>query len=351
MASKLGRNKPCRCGSGKKYKKCCLLADQARESEELRARADMKPPTPVVSELAKALSLGPPKVPRSETERQCPHAKVAALSTEQIVERLGQHGIVVTLEQFRELARGQERAWSIGEEVWLSDLQTELDGDSREFVCLAGWALWQRWLTDGPSAVTRRDWLEGGHELMVKNNAAGACDLWLPLWEWMRPLLTPLMRRMDAADLLLGGDQFMLNWTQDLCQELRNASLRQPEYVAPGIRYCEQVIAQFTEEQRSVLDYFRCDMADLLVLAGERQKAQAILTEIIEARPDEAIGYVQLAEALTLRSDDPADRQRAVSLLEQALARPVVDAGDWDVEARLEGLRESSAKSPATTTS
>lgn len=29
MASKIGRNAPCPCGSGKKYKKCCLAADEA----------------------------------------------------------------------------------------------------------------------------------------------------------------------------------------------------------------------------------------------------------------------------------------------------------------------------------
>ena len=27
--SKIGRNDPCPCGSGKKYKKCCLRKDQA----------------------------------------------------------------------------------------------------------------------------------------------------------------------------------------------------------------------------------------------------------------------------------------------------------------------------------
>jgi hypothetical protein len=33
----IGRNDPCPCKSGKKYKKCCMPADQARVSEQLRA--------------------------------------------------------------------------------------------------------------------------------------------------------------------------------------------------------------------------------------------------------------------------------------------------------------------------
>jgi hypothetical protein len=33
MAAKIGRNDPCRCGSGKKYKRCCLESDEAAARE------------------------------------------------------------------------------------------------------------------------------------------------------------------------------------------------------------------------------------------------------------------------------------------------------------------------------
>ena len=36
-----GRNDPCPCGSGKKYKKCCLANEEAAEREKL-ARAEAK---------------------------------------------------------------------------------------------------------------------------------------------------------------------------------------------------------------------------------------------------------------------------------------------------------------------
>ena len=34
MPTKIGRNDPCPCGSGKKYKQCCLEKDQASEHEK-----------------------------------------------------------------------------------------------------------------------------------------------------------------------------------------------------------------------------------------------------------------------------------------------------------------------------
>jgi hypothetical protein len=37
--TKLGRNDPCHCGSGQKYKKCCATKDEAARSRELSAQA------------------------------------------------------------------------------------------------------------------------------------------------------------------------------------------------------------------------------------------------------------------------------------------------------------------------
>jgi hypothetical protein len=39
-----GRNDPCHCGSGKKYKHCCLAKDEAAEREKLAAEEKAAPP-------------------------------------------------------------------------------------------------------------------------------------------------------------------------------------------------------------------------------------------------------------------------------------------------------------------
>jgi hypothetical protein len=36
---KIGRNDPCHCGSGQKYKKCCAAKDDAARSAEIAAQA------------------------------------------------------------------------------------------------------------------------------------------------------------------------------------------------------------------------------------------------------------------------------------------------------------------------
>ena len=39
MTISIGRNDPCRCGSGKKYKKCCLEKDEAAKLRQAAAEA------------------------------------------------------------------------------------------------------------------------------------------------------------------------------------------------------------------------------------------------------------------------------------------------------------------------
>lgn len=45
MPANLGRNDPCPCGSGKKYKQCHLGADEAKQ-REARAKATAAAPSP-----------------------------------------------------------------------------------------------------------------------------------------------------------------------------------------------------------------------------------------------------------------------------------------------------------------
>jgi hypothetical protein len=44
-AARPGRNEPCHCGSGKKYKQCCLAKDEA-EARQARAEAADQEPVP-----------------------------------------------------------------------------------------------------------------------------------------------------------------------------------------------------------------------------------------------------------------------------------------------------------------
>ena len=53
MEANLGRNDPCHCGSGKKYKQCCLVKDEAA-ARTARAKAAAEAPPPAADAAAPA---------------------------------------------------------------------------------------------------------------------------------------------------------------------------------------------------------------------------------------------------------------------------------------------------------
>ncbi len=58
MSATTGRNDPCHCGSGKKYKQCHLAADEAK-ARQAREKAAAAAPAPAAAETAKAASAPP----------------------------------------------------------------------------------------------------------------------------------------------------------------------------------------------------------------------------------------------------------------------------------------------------
>ena len=75
---------------------------------------------------------------------------------------------------------------------------------------------------------------------------------------------------------------------------------------------------------------------------GRDEEGERLFLKLIEQHPDRAAGYVGLSDELSDRSKQswrPADIARAVAVLEQALARPVADAADFDIENRLKVCR------------
>ncbi len=66
----VGRNDPCPCGSGKKYKHCCLEKDEAL-AREARAKADAEAPLPA-HDAAKPAPVAAPKPPTKQPWKRGP---------------------------------------------------------------------------------------------------------------------------------------------------------------------------------------------------------------------------------------------------------------------------------------
>jgi len=361
--TKIGRNASCPCGSGKKYKKCCLgKEDPPRSVTESGAPAlpTRAPPSNLASRdwsaemspyvVAKLFEESErfARMQRSEPERArhfYTPCKVAALSTEEIVDRLRKLGVDATRGAYLAQAKGRTSAWALSEPWREASLTKPLSRYDDDFLGLAACELWRRYCPERPSIEMLDDEMQAGYRRSMEGEGAQACAHWARVWETIRERLRPEMRTINDAVAVFSGMQSLYNWIQDYLIALRNVAVDERGYAKTGVRLCEDVLAQFPDEDELFLINFRGDMGELLCFAGEPERGERVFLELIRDYPDTASGYARLADLLgygPTPGSEPIDRQRAQQVLEEALARPVTDAADYDLKFRLSDLRRTS---------
>jgi len=365
--TKISRNAPCHCGSGKKYKKCCL--DQDREGGASRRTLSPVSPeasfdtidNPLASRFA---STSPYVVARifeaseefatiqrrdpDEARRFWIPGRMAALETEEIVTRLRKLGIDGRREAYLKLVGDRTSAWNLSES-WRTKIHHRLSQHEKDFLGIAACELWKRYCPERPSVEMLDDWMQEGYQAAMNGQGAQACDRWWPVWEIIRSRLTAHMRTCDRAAVVFEGTQVVYNWVQDFQLELHNAALDQPRYADLGVRLCEEVLGQFSEEDELFRLNFRTDLGEFYYMAGRPEDGERVLLALIHDHPDRAAGYARLADILAYGirpHQGPIDPQRAQTLLEAALARPVTDAEHYGLKDLLQDLRDSNVANP-----
>lgn len=333
-----GRNDPCPCGSGKKYKKCCLPRldspgpSGARSTAvPPRGRIFRGPPigregcnfTPhlihtlirtggrdreigggglapyTIAQLVRDdRGIVDPALRRAVARhrRGWTVEKVRAMKTEEIEERLRQLGTGYDRERFLTEAAIGYSAWELSIPWTERDafVGTDLDLD---FAGFAACELWRRLLPDRPSMETIDDRMQAGYECAgVTGGEPVACDIWWRLWEILRGRFTPAMRTVDEAGVLFRGTQAFGNWLSDFEFHLENGAARGGPLAEMGRRFCSERIAQFTDEPAKRQASMRCTLATFLFDLARPDEAEAVLEEAVQRWPDSPWPYIYLAD-------------------------------------------------------
>jgi len=361
-AAKIGRNDPCPCGSGKKYKKCCL-------GKAFDGNQDPSPPFESVGPgtvssparttgvhvapytLAKLLDDEDRVVRLTGGERasfanRWSPRKMAALSTESIEEGLLSRGIEYSRPAFVGAAHGYVSAWDAAH-CWDKG-GSEGAAWSDGFVGLAACELWRRFCPSRPSLEMIDDWMSDGYQQLEGRRSLAALELWMQAWTGLRPLVQPQTRNLMDADrsMFQGRTQMLSNWVRDFCLEAVNGALQEPLCAPLGIRFIEEMLATFPEESSDL--HFLHDLATLHFRCGQIDRGRGLFDRLIADHADRASGYVGLSDALAYGQGQGTarDLQEAIRVLERARAYPVKDGNDFDLDARLHGLREKFAAFP-----
>lgn len=353
--AKISRNALCPCGSGLKYKKCCLAKETPPRVLSGNVESPTAHPAPrggmspyVIAKLfedserfAQMERLEPERARRFWTPR-----KVAALDTQAILARLRKLDVDASREAYLALAEGRNSAWEIYNK-WLETINRPRSRYANDFLGLAACELWKRYCPEQPSIEMLDDAMQQGYRLSMHGEGARACDRWWKVWQTIRSRLHPKMCTTKSAAVVFDGTQSLFNWVQDFALELHNAAVVDRRYAEAGVRLCQEVLAHFRDEDEPFVVNFRVDLGEFHFLAAQHKDGERVLVELIRDHPSRAAGYARLAEILgygPTPNSKPIDLQRAQELIEQALARPVNDAADYDLETRLADLREHALK-------
>lgn len=350
---KVGRNEPCPCGSGKKYKRCCLANDEGADLERAAAPvAAVARPVATASENARVAAsvnkkLGVPGLtpyvvakiaedPRSagdspqlralierHVRERWTRAKVASMATDAIEAQLHRYGVTYARASFIDIARPRTSAWFIAED-WLQGDRVTCRGKDQDFLGLAACELWKRLLPDHPSIEMLDDRMQEGYDLVEQKRISDACDLWWNIWCTLRSRFSADMTTMEDASAVFVGTQSIFNWSQDLELHLSNAAFHDRRYAEIGRQYCHEWRAQFTDERASIQVNFGRSLASFLAELGEIDPAMRVLESLIERWPDDPWGYVALADACSHLfpsvPNPPLDLDKARRYLERGLA-------------------------------
>ena len=364
---KTGRNAPCPCGSGAKFKKCCLDASRSVPTD-----APTQGPAGLAAATLGGPFLGSPSFAGltpytvakiAEDQRHLDDAnlaelvrrhlrdhwtlgKVAALATEAIEAQLRAYGVAYSRERFVALTAGRASAWTIAN-VWQRQNILNCKGKETDFLGLAACELWKRLNPEPASVEMLDDWMQDGYRLQTDGRVVEACDLWWRVWRSLLPRFVPAIDTMEAANVVFTGSQMIFNWAQDFADCLVKAVSDEPRLASRGAQYCQEWLAQFTGEGATTAANFRYELARFLFHMDESAEAEVALDGILARWPDDVWSYVRVADAVGGFDAMPGlarDLVRARTVLEAGLARLPANAPDRDLlEERLAGIERTQA--------
>ncbi len=316
--SKIGRNDPCPCGSGKKYKKCCI-------------------DRPLL-EIVKRMPVLDYENIDYHRNSLLTYEEVNQKSTEEIIDKLLGFRIPFEKEAF---LKDVEKYYSAQElsENWFSTFNVTASGRDEDFPWFATWVLWERMVPANKMSMEQMSILiDKGYYYMSEEDSRSACDVWLGVWEAIKYRAKPEHKTLDYLDNKYRGAFFITNLVQDLEDELFQAGFEDAIYFEKCILYCKEFCSFFPKQDGTIIHNMRRAISECYLYLNRVDEAKNELDSLIRDYPDNPWSYIAYGDAYNFGVGIPRDTEKARGYYEQGL---LVGKDDFDkqaIEERLEDL-------------
>lgn len=316
MNPKIGRNDYCPCGSGLKFKKCCI---------------------------DKPLNIFPLHTP--ERRHRWSPQEIAEIPTDKIIEKLEFSGIPFSHEEFLIDVHNHYGSVDIYKK-WEDQFSITATGYDEDFIWMAADVLWRRLAPEKISTEMLDDWMQEGYELIEKRDEVGGCTIWLKVWDELKKRFKPEMRTIEEAESLFSGSQSLFNWCQDLEMELGNAAIDDGKIHLERIRYCSEFLDYFPDSEYFVQEMGKA-RAEALILSGKVEEGEKAFRDLIAKYPKNPWFYIYWGDLYACfgigrggRDSDKSNPQKADELYRKALEIESDEVGIRDIiEERIRNLK------------
>ena len=318
------RNEPCPCGSGRKYKKCCLPGEMQAAADELRRRREV----PVEQELHEEA----PGAPAEQAARPEDVDRMAIdgviesycdVTTDDIFKRLRELGIDIDREAFLEDV-GRFRSAEYLSDHWLKVHPVAAKHADEDFLWEAAVVLWARLASDVVNEELLVGLIERGYYHVDRGRGAEGCRLWLQAWEGVKGWFTPEMRSIDDVGRLLRGDFHLWEWCQDMETHLGNAGRDDPSLHEGRVAFCRDFCRLFPDTGELTLTNMMTGEAVSLFALGRVVEGERAFRALTEEYTHLAWPLIKWADMYCMpftRNNVPPDRERAERLYRMALGK------------------------------
>ncbi|WP_238343550.1 YecA family protein [Gracilibacillus saliphilus] len=311
---KTGRNDPCPCGSGKKYKKCCI-------DQEI---VDFKP---------------------KKTKESWTPEKVDKMTTDSIFAKLRELGVDRDEQSFAKEIKAQKSGDELSSK-WEASSNVDESNSDIDFIYPAIAVLAKRIAPEHILVSDLNEMMQDGYDLIESQQDEQACDLWWKLWKsifkWLVPRQVESIEQLDRLTST-GMMQSFFNWVQDFEMLLENTSQYNSRYIEMRYQLATEFRKHFSQSSSLTMMNMGTAAAESLFLIDKMEEANQLFEQLVLEDYeifDKVWIYIRWGDLYTKWfGNNYFDHERARALYEKALEL-ADDNSKRDVEMRIKDLEE-----------
>lgn len=182
------------------------------------------------------------------------------------------------------------------------------------------------------------DKIGAGYKLLESGHCIRGCDMLLDAWKDIKAVMVrDHIKDLPTLEEKYEWTGFVMNYVQDIEEQLHNAGVDNEEYISKRIKYCEELLELCGDTDELVIENCRRAIAESHFALGNQAECDRLFQKWLNDDPDWGWGYIGWADCYQYGTNDiKADYVKAEEIINKALReknlRDRVDVVDKAIE-------------------